>query len=379
MSQESAALGDLRVLDLSTRLSAAFAARLLGDHGADVVLLEPSEGHPVRHEAPFLGDVQGPERSLLHAYVNTSKRSATLPSDDSGRSALIRAADVIVVSDPSTAALVQDVAPSSAIVLAVTPYGLDTPMAEAPGTDLTTAAVTGWALINGDAGEPPLRPTLHQSEYMAGLVAYTGAVAALTERDRSGEGQLIDVCELEPMLWMAAPSILAAAQGDTMGRGRGQPGVFHGPVPTSDGYFSVTFSRPHFWVEAMKALGLDDLATDPRYTDRTVRQAEAPALQARIEEALAARDRWDLFNTLSRQRATVGIVLDMADIANSEHLETRGAFAETEVDGVTVRTLSSPCVMTETPWHLRSPAPRLGEHTDQVMAEWAAGGTEAAR
>src|SRR5690606_36901851 len=102
----------------------------------------------------------------------------------------------------------------STIIVAVTPYGLDTPMADTPGNDLTTAAATGWALINGDEGQPPLRPTLHQSAYMAGSIAYTGAIAALVERDRSGVGQTVDVCELEPLVWMGAPNVLSAAHGD---------------------------------------------------------------------------------------------------------------------------------------------------------------------
>ena len=366
------ALGDLRVVDLSTRLSGAYTAKLLGDNGADVVLAEASpSGHPARGEAPFLDDLPGPERSLVHAYVNANKRSVVLDGTRGGAlDALIRGADIVVVTDARTAREVAGIGNDATVIVGVTPYGLETSMADTPGTDLTTSAVTGWALVNGDEGGPPLRPTLHQSTYMAGLTGYTGAVAAISYRDRTGLGQTVDVCELEPMLWMASPSILAASQGDALGRGRARPGVFSGPVATKDGHFSVTFSRPHFWTEAMKALGLTDLAEDPRYLNRLVRQQEASTLEPRIEAAIAAHSRWELFDALSRERATVGVVLDMADIATSEHLESRGTFAETTVDGRTVRTLSSPCVMTETPWEQRAPAPRLGADTDQVLADW---------
>ena len=371
------ALEDLRVLDLSTRLSGAYAAKLLGDNGADVVLLEGAGGHPARSEAPFLDDEPGVERSLVHAYVNANKRSVRSASA-AVTDELIRAADIVVVSDAETARRASEVGGERTVVAAVTPYGLESTMAAAPGNDLTTAAVAGWALVNGDEGGPPLRPTLHQSEYLAGVVAYSGAVAAVFERDRHGIGQTVDVCELEPMLWMAAPSILATAQGDGPARGRGRPGVFSGPVPTSDGHFSVTFSRPHFWTEAMKALGLNDLAEDPRYLNRLVRQQEAATLEPRIEGAIAARGRWELFDALSKERATVGIVLDMADIATSEHLASRGIFGETSIDGRSVRTLSSPCVMSETPWQQRRPAPVLGADTEAVLAEWGIGAQEVA-
>jgi len=365
------ALSDLRILDLSTRLSAAFAAKLMGDHGADVALVEPSEGHVLRIEPPFLDDVEGIERSLLHAYANQNKRSVVLDEGDLRRDDLMRAADIIVVSEPAEARHASEVAPG-AIVLAVTPYGVDTAMADFPGNDLTTAAVTGWSLINGDQGEPPLRPTLHQSYYMAGTMAYAGTVAALVERDRNGTGQIVDVCELEPLVWVGAPGVLAAAYGDPASGMRNRPGVFRGPVASRDGHLSVTFSRPHFWIEAMRALGLDDLAEDPRYLDRTVRTAEAPELQERIEGALAQRDSWDLFEDMSRRRCTVGVVMTMKDLAENEHLAVRNAFAETVIDGREVKTLASPCEMSATPWTMRSPAPRLGEHTGEVLGEWLA-------
>ena len=85
MSDQATALGDLRVLDLSTRLAGAFCARLFTDFRADVLLVEPPAGHPLRREPPFVVNRPGPERSLLHAYVNANKRALMLaPGDDDG-------------------------------------------------------------------------------------------------------------------------------------------------------------------------------------------------------------------------------------------------------------------------------------------------------
>lgn len=368
------ALAGVRVVDLSTRLSGAFCAKLLGDNGADVLLLETREGHPLRCETPFLDDQPGTERSLVHAYANANKRSLLLDESDERRWALMKQADVVLVSDRATADAVLEHGNAAAIVTGVSAYGLDTPLSETPGNDLTASAATGWALVNGDEGMPPLRPILHQSDYLAGVMAYTGTVSALMAVDGgtgSGGGQVVDVCELEPMLWMAAPNILATSHGDAMKERRGTPGVFSGPVATRDGYFSVTFSRPHFWTEALKALGLDELADNSDYLNRLNRQADAAILEPTIEKALASRDRWDLFDEMSKRRCTVGVVMDMSDLASNEHLGMRGSISETVVDGRVVATLSSPCLMTETPWTLRRPAPRLGEHTDEVIAEWA--------
>jgi crotonobetainyl-CoA:carnitine CoA-transferase CaiB-like acyl-CoA transferase len=365
---DQVALAGLRVVDLSTRLSGAYCAKLFGDCGADVVLLEERDGHPLRAAAPFLDDRPGPDRSLLHAYANANKRSVCLERSDPRRPRLIALADVVLVSTRAAAAEVADLAGERTILVGVSPYGLDTELADAPGTDLTAYAATGWALANGHEGAPPLQGVHHQPSYLAGVMAYVGAVAALIARDRGGDGQVVDVCELEPLAWMAAPAILAASHGEP--KGRRTPGVFGGPVAARDGAIALTFSRPHFWSEAMKSLGLDDLAEDPRYKTSLNRREHTAELAPAIEERVATRGRWELFEAISRPGGTAGVVLDMADLAASEHLRARGVFAETEIDGRAVETLASPARMSATPWRLRRRAPRLGEHTDEVLAEW---------
>jgi len=128
----------LRVLDLSTRLSGAFCARLFADFGADVLLAEPPEGHDLRREAPFAGDEPGPERSLLHAYANANKRSAVVRSaPDPLLSGLRGWADVVITTDP-------DARPQSGgtVEVSVTPYGLSGPMRDRRGNDLTACALS---------------------------------------------------------------------------------------------------------------------------------------------------------------------------------------------------------------------------------------------
>ena len=124
----------LLVVDLSRRMSGAFAARLFADHGADVVMLEPPEGHPLRHEAPFLDDQPGAERSALHGYVNWGKRSVVV-GEAGEAERWIAEADVVVTTDGPTALsqwpLV--VLRTDAVHLSVTPYGLDSELARCPG------------------------------------------------------------------------------------------------------------------------------------------------------------------------------------------------------------------------------------------------------
>ncbi len=369
MGASGGALSSIRVADLSQRLSGAFCARILGDHGADVVLVEDGAGHPLRQAAPFLGDEPGVERSLLHHYANFNKRSAAL--DDAQRADLIARADVIVVSDGATYEAARGHASKRAVIAVLTPHGLTGVRADAPGNDLTAFAASGWASMNGDEGQPPLKGSMNQVGYLAGLLAYTGIVSALIERDTSGLGQTIDVSELEAITLVAGPSLLSSAYEGRSGD-RGLPDVFDGPVPTNDGYISVTFSRAHFWRDAMNALGLEDLAEDPRYIDPWNRRQYRGDLAPVIEAQLAARGRWELFDLLSTLRCVCGVLLDVSDINANEHLHERDVFVETTVEGHAVQMPGAPFKLSASPWSKRRDAPRLGEHTDEVVAEWKA-------
>jgi len=366
---EPQALSDILVLDLSTRLSGAFAARQLADLGADVVLIEAPEGHPLRIEPPFLDDKAGPECSLLHGYANFNKRSVLLEEGDALRRALIARADVVVTSSPASFEDVERLAKDEAILLAVTPHGITGPRAHAPGNDLTAYALSGWAALNGLEGQPPLKGSHNQVGYLSGTFAACGAISALVERQRSGQGQVVDVSETEALTVTAGPSLLSTAyEGRNPDRHVGD--IFSGPVPTSDGYVSITFSRAHFWRDAMNALGLEELAEDPRYTDTWARRQYRADLAPRIEAKVAERDRWGIFEHLGLLRCVCGVVLDMRDLATNPHLHDRGLPVTVEADGRSFQVPGAPYKMSRTPWTLRRSAPRLGEHTDEVIASW---------
>ena len=161
------ALEGLHVLDRSTRLSGAFAGRLFGDFGADVLLAEPPGGHPLRAQGPFLDDQPGPDRGFLNAFANWNKRSTTVRTADE-LARLVASADVVITNlgpgeegdiggiplRPALARLKPD-----AVHLSLTPHGNAGPLASIPGTHLTACARTGWAWVNRLQGEPPFPGT----------------------------------------------------------------------------------------------------------------------------------------------------------------------------------------------------------------------------
>jgi len=360
----------LRVLDLSTRLSGAFCARLFADFGADVLLAEPPEGHDLRREPPFAGDEPGPERSLLHAYANANKRSAVVRSaPDPLLSGLRGWADVVITTDP-------DARPQSGgtVEVSVTPYGLSGPMRDRRGNDLTACALSGWAALSGDPGEPPLKASSNQVGYLAGVNAFVGAAAALYHRDRTGESQLVDVSELESIAEIAGPALLVATY-EGQAQPRHEPDYLRGPIACKDGYVFVYFGRGEFWRDAMNALGLPELAEDQRFAQARYRRQHRDEISSRIAEQVRTRGKWELFDALNAVRCIVGVVQDTRDVVESEHLAARDFFVGLNAAGkVGVKFPGTPIKFSETPGSFRRPAPRLGEHQAEVERELGVGG-----
>ncbi|MYE83296.1 MAG: hypothetical protein F4X36_15955, partial [Gammaproteobacteria bacterium] len=154
-------LAGIHVVDLGTRASTAWCSRLLADFGAEVLAVEPPGGHPLRRHPPF--DAAG--RSIAARYFLANK--ASVPA---AQAALLDAADVIVTSGLDAAGLADT--HRDAIVCAITPHGLTGRYCDFPGNDLTAAARSGWASVNGLAGRPPLKGSGYQASLQAGTVAW---------------------------------------------------------------------------------------------------------------------------------------------------------------------------------------------------------------
>ncbi|MDA0271090.1 MAG: CoA transferase [Chloroflexi bacterium] len=366
-------LEGVRVVDLSASTGAAWCSRLLADYGADVVVVEPLGGHPLRAIGPFTdaGD------SIPAAYLLANKRSVTLDLDDANArataAALCRRADIVVSSHaPSRLAAwgldYATLATPTLVMVHVTPHGMTGDLAEVPGNDLTDAARSGWASINGSQEREPLKPSGWQPSMCAGTVAYAGAVAALRWRDgHPGEGQEVDVSEVEVMAAAFAPALLRSVYaGKAQGR-RDPTDHLAGPVPVQDGYFALTISRAHFWRDAMNLLGLPDLAEDPRWGASFYRQAHKDEYVGRVTEAMSQWTKMDLFDELAVRRVVAGPVLTMEELRGVEHLRERD-FWRKPADQPDGPEYPGPALrMNGTPASLDRRPPRPGEHTAEVL------------
>ncbi len=320
-------LAGLRVLDLGRRTSTAWCARLLADFGAEVIGVE-REPHPLRSEGPFAADGS----SVPSEYFLASRGVANAATD-----ALIAAADVIICSDADSTHTAR--ANPRATVCAITPYGLNGRLAEREGNDLTAAAVSGWAAINGMQDRPPLKGSGYQSSLQAGTFAFGTVVSALIEwcaqspSGESREGQVIDISEREVLVSTGAPAPLRIQYSGFEWSRRTAVDVNEGPVPVADGWFALTISRPMFWIKAMHLLDLPDLAEDTELQQAGLRHRLKDRFVDRVGEAMSGWKRMDLFNALGERRVIAGPVLTMDELGDNPQFEARGFF-RTRDDGL---------------------------------------------
>jgi crotonobetainyl-CoA:carnitine CoA-transferase CaiB-like acyl-CoA transferase len=367
----------LRVVDLSDRLSGAFASRLFGDFGADVVLVEPPTGHVLRREPPFAGDVQGLERSAVHAGVNWNKRSV-VTDDPDALSRLVAGADVVVtngnpVTEGRWAAALEALGPDG-IHLSITPHGLTSPLAGLPGNELTANARSGWSYINGYRDEPPLRLPGYQAGYVGGLAGFVAAAAALLRRHGTDEAERVDISELEAFALTVHPWGVAAiyngasvCYGPTGRRPRGEQNpLFTG----ANGQMSMAVAYFHQWTAAMDVLGLPDLGLqEDLVVDVGRHSRDLSVAFDGIARTLPGLDCWPVFHALAQLRCPVGVLQEIDRLVDDEQFAARGFLVETTIEGRTVRA-PGPLARFEPPlWRLSRPAPRLDEDGPAIRAE----------
>lgn len=400
----SGPLAGLRVLELCGPMG-QYAGKLLADMGADVVKVEPPDGGEARRVGPFADDVPGPDRSLSFWYWNTNKRSAVLDFDrEEDRETwrrLVSAAD-IVIEDRRPGELdaagmgYAAAAPGNPglIWCAITPFGQDGPWAQFSATDMVSLALGGAMMMNGydpeDApGAPPIRGHGDQGYATGCHYAVQGILAALLWRDRTGEGQFIDcsvheavssTTEVALPYWFTQQVNVIRQTGRHAAASRTERWLQR----AADGRWTLIFGvgrdnaswkRIKEWFQSRGFGGLFDA---PRFDDPAARQPgrgspEAAEIFAELEKFIAAHPAEEVYRGGQERRQAWGVVRSPEENLADPHWEDRGFWVEVEGEGregQPVRMPGAPYRFSATPWALRRPAPKLGEHTAEVLREW---------
>jgi alpha-methylacyl-CoA racemase len=374
-------LDGIRVLDLSRLLPGGFCSLLLADFGADVIKVEDTgAGDYLRWWAPHYEGAEDSASSALFLALNRGKRSIRLDLKTAeGREVLLRAAreaDVVLESfrpgvlDRLGVGYEALRAVNPAIVYcAITGYGQDGPHRDRSGHDMNYLGLVGLLGLTGEAGGPPVQAAGQIADVGGGsLMAAFGILAALRERERSGEGQLVDVSIADGALsWLALVAAAYLADGVAPRRGDLELAgalVCYRPYRCADGWVTLGALEPKFWQAWCRGVGREDLVDQQLARPGSAAHREVEALFAQ-----RTRQQWQEF--ASEHDCCLEPVLELDEALASEHVRARQLVGELDQPGAqrAVRLLGLPVKLSRTPGDAnRGPGPALGQHTTEVLA-----------
>lgn len=380
MTAECAApLAGVTVLEVGAFMAAPFATMQLADLGARVLKIEtPAGGDPVRATGPFIEGESSP-----FARLNRNKRSVALDLKSTvGREALLRlaaTADVLVENLRPGAMRklgldyhsVREVAPRL-VYASASGWGQDGPLAALPGLDIMAQARGGLMSITGTPEGDPVKVGVPICDLVCALYVALAVTAALRERDRTGEGQYIDVSLLESgvsfAIWEAGKYFASGEVGRPLGSAHQSTAPYQA-VRSAEGFITVGAVTPKTWTGFCAALGLDHLVNDERYADASKRHSHREELIGEIEAVTTTRSTKDLIDALERAGVPCAPIADYADVFNSEHLNVRDYFwdAQHPVMG-RIRQLGSPMRFSRSPAVRHRAGPLLGDSTREALA-----------
>jgi formyl-CoA transferase len=375
------ALAGVRVIDLTQAMAGPFCAMNLADMGADVIKVEPpGTGESMRRPGP----AQRHGHSGTFMAVNRNKRSLTLdlkrPEGVALMKRLVATADVFV--ENYRAGVAERLGLGWEALRAVNPrlvycsisgFGQTGPYAARGGYDLIAQGMSGIISVTGEEDGPPAKAGIPVSDLAAGLFGAYGILAALEHRDRTGEGQRVDTSLLEAAL---ALTVWESTEYWTTGRVPGPLGSAHRltapyqAVRARDGYFTIGAGNDKLFSALCEVIGRPELLRDPRFATAAGRLDNRKALVAEIEAVTVMRDRVWWLERLDRSGVPCGPINTYPETLSDPHTLARGMVVDLVHPGAgPIKALGIPVKLSDTPGAVDRPAPLLGQHTAEILAE----------
>ena len=374
-----APLDGIRVLDLSRFIAGPLCAQILGDMGAEVIKVERPHGEDARDQG-----ARYRAESVYTMAFNRNKHGITLdtrhPAALDILERLVRVSDVLVENyRPGTidemglgVARLRELEPRL-VVTSLSGFGQTGPLAHRALFDPIAQAMSGLMSLTGEPGGPPTLTGTYIADHLAGLYGAIGTLLALRERDRTGEGQVVDVASLDSLFSSLGTRPLEAAMlGLTPGRS-GSRDPFSAPANVfraTDGYVYIHGGTDSLYPRLCTAIGRSDLAGDPRFRDVPGRMSAVEELEAAVSTWTSVRSVADVSEVLAGAGVPFGPVAEIADVAASPQIAAREMLVEIEHPTLGQLVVTGlPVKLSATPGSVRKAPPMVGEDNDHVYGD----------
>ena len=369
----------MRVIDVTQVMAGPFCTMLLADLGADVIKIEPPAGDMTRRMPGGVGN-----DTPAYNAVNRGKRSVVLDvKTAAGRAAvlqLVESADIF--AENSRPGVMADLGLGYPVVAARNPrviyasisgYGQTGPDRTKGGLDLIAQGVSGIMSVTGAVDGPPMKSGVPLTDLGAALFAVTGILAALIHRNRTGQGQHVETSLVEAgvalSVWEATEYFSGAGIPQPLGSAHRMVAPYQA-IECADGYVTIGASNNRLFERLCEALGHPEWASLPEFADNPSRVRNREALAERIESVTRHRPKRHWLEALEARDIPCGPINNYADVFADAQIVAREMVVDVEHPTLgALRALGSPIKLSATPATVRRRAPRLGEHTEEVLRE----------
>lgn len=372
------ALDGLRVVDLTRLVAGNMLTKVLADHGAEVVKVEPPAGDSLR--AWKVGGVETAWKTWCR-----NKRSVCLDLRNAEAVAVVRrlAATAALFVESFKPGVLEAMGLAPEVLLGLNPrlvivrvsgWGQTGPYRHKGGFGTLVEGYSGFAAINGFADREPVLPPMFMADAYAGLYGAAAAMIALRHAERTGQGQVIDLSLFEPIFAVLEPQM---ANWRIMGTTKPRTGsrstntAPRNAYRTRDGgWLSLSTSTQAVFVRLMQSIGRPELVDDPRFRTNPDRLRHIEAIDGVVRDAIATMTREEALAKFDRDGVTIGPIMDVADIDADDYIAAREALIEVpdaEMPGGWLPMHGEVPRLSATPGILRNPAPRLGQDNAAVL------------
>ncbi len=378
--QAPTALSDVTVLDLTWVLAGPYASMVLRDLGAQVIKVErPPFGDVARTTAPYINNESG-----YFFSVNRGKKSVCLNlKEPQGRDLFLRLAErADVVMENFTPGTMESLgvgyealsARNPRLIYAATSgFGQTGPERLRPALDIVVQGMGGIMSITGEPDGPPVRPGISLGDIAAGLYTAIGILAALHERERSGQGQMLDISMLDCQIAVQENAFMRYFATGEPPKPIGTRHPLATPFqafPTKDGWIvlALSWGVPNQWELFCATIDRTDLIDDPRFDTPGLRTQYHAELEPMLNEALRRRTSEEWLREFDAIGLPCGPLNDIPQAAEQPQVKARDMLVDVEHPaGFSLKIPNSPLRLSRTPSGIQGPPPALGEHTDEVL------------